>query len=100
MGAKILQLLDTFLQLLNQPVSSVFKEGLLSTLRHLMEFLWFGSDEVAAKNHLLYDSEAMKILWSSVSKIFTVVENLANKKGKSKGIGSPPYGLNFKNFNR
>ena len=55
------------------------KEGLISTLRHLAEFLWFGSDESLVISHLQYDSEGMKILWSSISKIFTVAEHLSQK---------------------
>lgn len=84
MGAKVLQLLDSFLSMLNQKVGNFFKEGLLSTLRHLCEFLWFGSDESSVIGHLQYDSEAMKILWSSVSKIFTVAEHLAYNHEKIK----------------
>ena len=67
---------------LNQKVGSEFKKGLLSTLRHFMEFLWFGSDESAAIIHLQYDSEAMKILWSSVSKLYAMAEKLAERKEK------------------
>ena len=47
-----------------------------------MEFLWFGSDESAAITHLQYDSEAMKILWSSVSKLYAMAEKLAERKEK------------------
>ncbi len=46
MAAKVLGLFDSFLQMLNQKVDSGFKEGLLATLRHLTEFLWFGTDDV------------------------------------------------------
>lgn len=63
-------------------MDSAFKEGLLATLRHLTESLWFSTEEVHAVGYLQYDPEAMKILWSSVTKIFTVVENIANKKEK------------------
>jgi hypothetical protein len=80
MGAKVLQLLESFLLMLNQKVGSRFKEGVISTLRNLTEFLWFGPDETNAISYLNYDSEAMKILWATVSKIYTVVENLTNKK--------------------
>jgi hypothetical protein len=53
MGAKVLQLLDTFLSVLQQKgVGSVVRLSLLQSLRHLMEFLWFGSDESYVIGHL------------------------------------------------
>lgn len=46
----------------------------------MCEFLWFGSEDIAHSNGLTYDAEAMKILWSSVTKLYAAAEHLASKK--------------------
>ena len=82
MGAKVLQLFDTFLTLLVSKVDSQFKLGLLSTLRHFCEQLWFSSVEESGQYVNTFDTEAMKILWSTVTKIYQLAENMANRKEK------------------
>ena len=65
--------------MLNSKTDDEFKKGLLSTLKYLIEHLWFGPLPMT----IVYDTKAMEILQERVLKIFAAAEKL-QKEDKFK----------------
>ena len=77
MGAKVLSLLDNFLQIITSKIDPRLKRTVLITLTALLEQIQFSGPSQAPETS---DPQATQVLWERVSKIYAAAELMLKKE--------------------